>query len=110
MSTNRYDFMDEGYTKDPIIGDNYPDPLTLNYLDFFLNTIYAPDPGVEVKLDETNIENFAKLTNDIYGLPIYDDIVLTLNNVPHKNFLQIGDVIRFPNREYIDIIFKKERI
>ena len=44
---------------------------------------------------------FWKEVYDIYGVCGYDDIILTINGVPHKNLLETGDIIYFPDKEYL---------
>ncbi len=87
---------------DEIDQDFYPDPLTLNYHAFELrDTVFA------VELTDVNILQFWKLVHAYYGTPEYDDVVLGLNNIAHKNFLMPGDVIYIPSYADIERSFKK---
>ena len=42
-----------------------------------------------------------------YNECAYDDLVLTLNGVPHKNFLRAGDAIYLPELQDIKRSFAK---
>lgn len=101
---SRYDYMVEGAGYDEISESMYPDPLSLNYLD--LNISNKP---AELTLRDSDIAFFWYSTQNIYGIPRWDDIVLTLNGVPHKNFLKQGDKIYFPSLSDISSSFGKER-
>ena len=107
---SRYDFMKEGKVKDEVSGNYYPDPLSLNYLNYFLKAQYTNDLPVEVKLTENNIRFFLNTVDGVYFAPIYDDIILTLNKYSHKNFLKVGDIIKFPNVSLIESSFDQGRI
>jgi hypothetical protein len=84
--------MTEGSTQDSESGDFFPDPLTLNYHAFTMS-----DAPTAVELTDTQIERFWHTTYEQLGGAYYDDIVLMLNNVGHKNFLSEGDVVLFPS-------------
>jgi len=98
---SRYDFMQEGTQVDPVINSVYPDPLSLNYFDLKLSGVPKKDT-----MSSTKIAFFWKETENIYGQPVYDDIVLTLNGASHKNLLQPGDVIYFPATADMETSFK----
>lgn len=104
ITNSRYDFMKDGITADEVSGSFYPDPLTLNYADFSMTSVPLKDT-----LSAKKITFFWKESDNLYGSPCWDDIVLTLNGVPHKNFLQVGDVVYFPSEEDIKRSFNKER-
>lgn len=92
MSTlSRYDFMNPGTSYDEISGSYYPDPLSLNYLDLKMSTIPTKDI-----MTDSKIITFWNEAYRAYGVSNYDDLVLTLNGVAHKNFLMPGDTIYFP--------------
>ena len=92
---SRYDFMKEGLAQDEVIGSNYPDPLSINYHNI------QPTTAIKDRLTESKIMTFWKEVYDIYGVCGYDDIILTINGVPHKNLLETGDIIYFPDKEYL---------
>ena len=94
--------MKPSVVEDEIDQDFFPDPLTLNYHAFELK-----DGVSAVELTDVDILQFWKFIYKHYGTPEYDDIVLSLNNVSHKNFLNPGDVIYIPTREDIERSFKK---
>lgn len=93
---SRYDFMTEGNTKDEKSGSYYPDPLSLNYLNLRMSSVPYKDI-----MDEEKIIHFWNEASSYYQVVGYDDIVLTLNGIPHKNFLNPGDVVYFPALEDI---------
>ena len=93
---SRYDYMTEGVTQDEELGSYYPDPLSLNYLNLKLSDI--PDRDV---MTDSKIIYFWNEANSAYGVPYYDDIVLTINGISHKNFLNPGDIIYFPKLDDI---------
>lgn len=99
---SRYDFMKVSENNEENSQDFYPDPLTLNYHSFELRD------GVEaVILNDADILQFWKFIHKKYGSSEYDDIVLGLNNIAHKNFLNPGDVIYIPSKRDIERSFKK---
>lgn len=102
---SRYDFMSEGNTADTediTVGAYYPDPLSLNYLSLKLSEM----PSSEVMTDD-KILSFWNTAHEHYGVYGYDDIVLTLNGIPHINFLEPGDKILFPKKDDIEESFNK---
>lgn len=96
--------MREGVTPDEVTGSYYPDPLSLNFSDFKIGSLPVRD-----KMSQTKIMFFWKEANDFYGQPCWDDMVLTLNGIPHKNFLEVGDELYFPVEDDILNSFNKER-
>lgn len=98
---SRYDFMTDGVSQDPVLNSTYPDPLSLNYFDLKLRNLPKKD-----QMTGTKIAFFWKETENIYGNPIYDDIVLTLNGVSHLNLLQEGDILYFPQVNDIETSFR----
>lgn len=101
---SRYDFMKQGVTADSVSGSLYPDPLTLNYNELSLSAIPQKDT-----LNAQDIIYFWKETEDMYGIASYDDMVLTLNGIPHKNFLNPGHQLYFPLIEDYTKSFSKKR-
>lgn len=101
---SRYDFMTEGTQTDPISGSNYPDPLSLVYVSFKTPSSYKKDI-----MTDTKISSFWHEAEKAYGKAAYDDIVLTLNGVSHKNLLEEGDVIYFPAVADIESSFSKSK-
>lgn len=97
--------MIEGSVVDEVSGSAYPDPLSLNYLNFNWGENL---PKKDIMRDN-KIIFFWKEAEMCYGEAAWDDIVLTLNGVSHRNFLQVGDVIYFPTSADIKKSFKKER-
>lgn len=101
---NRYNFMSPGVVKDEYTGNNFPDPLSLNYLEIRMH-----DRPISTTLTEQETMHFWGTAYDIYGAAHLDDIVLTLNGVPHTNFLNAGDTIYFPLEDDLRRSFFKER-
>lgn len=104
ITNSRYDFMTEGNTYDDVSLSYYPDPLSLNYLNLKMSNV--PQKNV---MTDSKIAFFWKEAENIYGTPSWDDMVLTLNGVPHKNFLRQGQIIYFPGISDMKNSFSKER-
>lgn len=84
---SRYDFMEESKTQvDPEDGVPYPDPLSVNYRSTQLTTIPK-----YVLIEQRYIDKFWLFMSDFYNEVEYDDILLTLNNVPYVGDLEPGD-------------------
>lgn len=96
--------MKESTTQDSILGSNYPDPLTLNYNELNLSSIPKND-----NVKSQDIIYFWRETEDIYGIASYDDLVLSLNGISHKNFLTSGSKVYFPALTDIENSFQKGR-
>ena len=99
---SRYDFMQESEQRDEKTGTCYPDPLSLNYLGFQMSSIPTKDV-----MTDSKIMFFWKEMYKKYSECAYDDLVLTLNGVPHKNFLRAGDAIYLPELQDIKRSFAK---
>jgi hypothetical protein len=93
---SRYNFIAPSLQRD-IDNETYPDPLTLQYTSFEVT-----EPMTPVELTQRDILYFWLKTAEIYGTAEYDDIVLTLNGVSHKNELYEGQVLLFPSRNDIE--------
>lgn len=104
MASNRYDFMTPGSVQDEKSGSYYPDPLSLNYLNFKMTEV----PYVD-KFSATACREPWKEMNSIYGRPAYDDVVLTLNGIPHSNFLKEGQIVYVPKEGDITNSFNDKR-
>lgn len=104
ITKSRYDFMKDGVTMDEITGSYYPDPLSLNFSDFKMDSL-----PIKNVMNPTKIVFLWKEADDFYGQPCWDDMVLTLNGIPHKNFLEVGDELYFPTEDDLLNSFNKER-
>lgn len=83
--------MREGVVDD-VDGETYPDPLTLNYSSFI------PSQFIEsLTLLENDLARPWVLFSRKYGQAIYDDVILSLNEVPHRNFLTVDQELFFPD-------------
>ena len=102
MSANRYDFMSESSVVDEKTGTYFPDPLTLDYGSFTMSQ--RPD---KVYLVDDQINYFWRTYMEEYGTRDYEDVVLTLNNIPHKNFLMEHSTIYYPDLTDIRKSFSK---
>jgi len=92
---SRYTFMKPGSVTDED-GSAFPDPLTLNYNNFVASETLTP-----IELTEVGIQYFWREVGLIYGTPELDDVVLTLNGIPHINFLDDEDIILVPSQNDI---------
>lgn len=97
----RYDFMKQSSVQDTEDKGYYPDVLSLN-----LNTFKATQALTPKELTDIDIEKFWWTTHKVYGTAEYDDIVLSLNGIPHRNFLKEGSIIFFPAISDIEISLK----
>lgn len=88
---SRYDFMKEGAVVDEATGQAYPDPLSMDYTNLTLTTETRRDV-----MNDDKISTFWHEAEIAYGSAIYDDMVLNLNGVMHKNLLEKGDAVYFP--------------
>lgn len=105
MATNsRYDFMKEGSVIDEVSENTWPDPLSINYHEFKMSSLPLEDVMTNPK-----IMFFWQEAEAAYGQACWDDIVLTLNGVPHKNFLKSGTKVYFPSVDDIVTSFTKSR-
>lgn len=96
---SRYQYMSASSVKDEN-QNNFPDPLSLNYN----NISISKKPDI-IFANEGDIKYLWRTTNKVYGTPALDDVVLTLNGYPHKNFLKEGDPIIFPSADDIRTSF-----
>lgn len=101
---SRYDYMTQGVTTDEVSGSLYPDPLSLNYNELSLTAL--PEKAT---LSAQDIIFMWREVEDIYGIASYDDMVLTLNGIPHRNFLTPGHQMYFPSLNDIETSFAKGR-
>lgn len=102
MTATRYDFMSESKHLDEKSNSYFPDPLTLDYGAF--NMTQRPDREV---LTDDNINYFWRTFMSKYGSRDYEDIVLTLNNIPHKNLLEEHSILYFPDLTDVKKSFSK---
>jgi len=86
---SRYSYMKpSAYLDDD--GDYFPDPSSVNYNDIVASNIKP------VEMTELTCEKFWTILPVIYGAYEWDDVLLSLNRVPHRNMLKPGDVIFAP--------------
>lgn len=104
ITNSRYDFMSDSKVRDEVTRSFYPDPMSLNYNNFTLSSIPVKD-----ELNSVKIKYLWKEAEAVYGKPCWDDVVLTLNGVPHKNFIKSGDSLYFPGESSIRASFDKGR-
>lgn len=100
---SRYDYMTSSLVKDTATGNFYPDPLSLTYFDLQLSST-----PVRRRVTPNSGLHFWQDTVDVYGDAALSDIILSINNIPHKNFLKPGDTLYFPAIEDIQKSFKKK--
>ena len=94
--------MSEGSVMDEVSHSYYPDPLSLNYLNLSLSSVPIKDT-----MSDSKIIYFWNEAATIYNIMGYDDIVLTINGISHKNFLKPGDMIYFPSFEDMNNSYRK---
>ena len=80
---SRYDIMTDSITQvDSVDQQVYPDPLSIDYASFQYN-----EPPYIVDVDD-RIQLYAyTVTNAFYKVAAYDDIIFSINNVPHRSLL-----------------------
>ena len=92
---SRYQYMKASPVRD-INQNNFPDPLSLNY-----NSISLSKKPEILYVGESDIRYLWMVSNKIYGEPELEDVALSLNGYSHKNFLEEGDPVIFPDKEDI---------
>lgn len=92
---SRYNYMNRSSHKD-IDGDYFPDPSSINY-----NNIEASNI-TSIEMTEVTCEKPWLLLPLVFGNYEYDDVLLTLNRIPHKNMLKPGDILYAPTVEDIE--------
>lgn len=86
---SRYTYMTQSVYQD-IDGDFFPDPTTLNYNNLIAKNIKT------IELTEITCEKFWIILPTLYGNYELDDILLSINRIPHRNMLRPGDIIFAP--------------
>lgn len=91
---SRYDAMVPSLQRDTVDNQPYPDILSLDF-----NTFEVNEPPFQYLADESlrrrpyqTISYFLENT----ARAQYDDIVLTLNNIPHKDLISEGTFVVIP--------------
>ena len=86
---SRYDLMKPAdYSYDSEDGEQYPDPLSINYAKASFTEIPV---GLEVSM--ANINKFWLYMKENYNLTDHDDLLLNLNGIPYIGLLEPGDTI-----------------
>ena len=96
---SRYQYMKASPVRD-INQNNFPDPLSLNY-----NSISLSKKPEILYVEESDIRYLWMVSNKIYGASELEDVALSLNGYSHKNFLEEGDPVIFPDKEDIKASF-----
>ncbi len=91
---SRYSFMKQSKYKDEG-GDYFPDPTTLNYNNLESTHIKS------IELTELSCEKFWSILPSVFGVYELDDVLLSINRIPHRNMLKPGDVIFSPSVQEI---------
>jgi len=102
---SRYDFMrptqdEENKTRK---GVPYADIMSFSIEEFNFST--QPE---RYSLFRRDVERFDLLMFRKYGAAVYDDIILWLNNIPSRHFLQPGQVLVLPDRVDLDRFFSRK--
>lgn len=87
---SRYNYMKESSVQDQN-GYCFPDPLSLNMMQFRMSTVPTPS-----RQTSNSIRKFWTEAYSYYNTCEWDDLVLSLNGVPHKNLLTPDSVVLFP--------------
>ena len=98
---SRYSFMKASKYLDES-GDYFPDPTTLNYNDLEASNIKS------LELTELSCEKFWSVLPSLFGTYEMDDILLSLNRIPHRNMLKQGDVLFSPTTQDIRDAFTND--
>lgn len=86
---SRYDYMRDSLVQD-IDGENFPDPLTVDYQSVIDQTSQIPS---SYTLTRPNLKKLWKVYYENTGLTEMDDVVYTLNGIEHVGMLEPGDQI-----------------
>lgn len=86
---SRYKYMSSSIYQDED-GDYFPDPTSINYNDLVASNI------TPIEMTELTCEKVWTLLPTLFGDYIFDDILLSLNRIPHRNMLKPGDIIFSP--------------
>ena len=96
---SRYQYMKASAVRDTN-QNNFPDPLSLNY-----NSRALSKKREILYVQESDIRYLWMVANKIYGAPELEDVALSLNGYSHKNFLEEGVPVIFPDKEDIKASF-----
>lgn len=94
---SRYDFLAPSVQVDPYDLEQWPDPLSINWNQFQITT--APK---YYRLTEDDSDRIWAVMAYFYGSCEYDDIILILNNVSYRMFLNPGDILFIPEKEDVN--------
>lgn len=98
---SRYSFMKASTYRD-IDGNFFPNPASVNF-----NNLQA-SKTTPIELTEYSCEKFWIVPHNLYNVFEFDDVLLSINKIPHKNFLKPGDVLIAPRLEDIEVSFSEE--
>ena len=96
---SRYQYMKASAVRD-VNQNNFPDPLSLNY-----NSISLSKKPEILYVEESDIRDLWMVSNKIYGEREVEDVALFISGYSHKNFLEEGDPVIFPDKEDIKASF-----
>lgn len=105
---SRYDIMKGSATEhDPEDLQRFPDPLSIDYSSFEFT-----EPPLQYEVTYLFLERPYVVTNALYGEPVYDDLILSINNIPHMSTLDAADegvVLSLPgNNDLFSFIDQEE--
>lgn len=89
--SSRYRLMSTSEVVDEETGEAYPDVLTAEYQDFRFTR-----PPTRYRLRPQDVDKFFNLHKRVYGTYAGDDILLDLNLIPHRSYLEAGTLIFLP--------------
>lgn len=101
----RYDLMQTSSTQyDTKDRQPWPDPLTVDYTKFQFT-----EPPYNFAVDDTFLFYPYMACSAIYGEAENEDIILSVNKVPHISLMQIEQVIKLPVKKDL-IAFAKKKV
>lgn len=93
---SRYALMSPSNVLDEQTGEAYPDILSIDF-----STLEFTSVPRQIRIRPQHIDKFFNLHRDVYGTFNGDDILLELNIVPHKEYLEPGMSLYCPSsRDY----------
>jgi len=88
---SRYTLMRPSRVLDEESGEVYPDILTADYQDFDFSRMPK-----RIQARPQHVDKPFNLTRDFYGTFQGDDILLDVNLVPHKEYMEPGMILYIP--------------
>jgi hypothetical protein len=84
------------------LGNFYPDVLTFPVSKFIYNDVPA-----QVTLTQGDIARFDIFIYTYYGISDYQDLILSLNGIPSVHELYVGQILKLPSTNDINIFYNQ---